>query len=71
MIRKEGTCASCNKFDIAQAEQNAGLGTCSGYERPAGYADRFCVLYVRAKDLERRKAAVVRLNQMQKPLAYF
>lgn len=36
------TCASCCKFPINDAQNNAGIATCAIFEREQHYADRAC-----------------------------
>lgn len=57
------TCASCQRFPIAALRAD-GNGQCEGYERPARFDDRFCVLYNRAADVVARRPLVVRLMQL-------
>lgn len=64
MSRSPGfTCASCRRFPIHEAVANGGAALCAGYERIQHFSDSFCVLYLRASDVEQRKRLVEQLRE--------
>lgn len=55
------TCASCARFPLRAAGENKGVAQCEGFDRPANFDDRACVLYLQAKDRDARRAIVIQL----------